>query len=153
MGNQSRRGGPLEGFFIGEFAHAVDGKGRLAIPVKFRPRFAQGAVVTRWLEHALAIFPTDRFVELQGRVAKLPVSNRNAREFSRFLFASAHEDAPDAQGRITLPRHLRDYAGIGGEAVVIGANDHLEIWSPERWRDYIAESEGSMAERLEDLGI
>ena len=143
----------MEGFFIGEFAHAVDGKGRLAIPVKFRPRFAEGVIVTRWLEHSLAVFPTSRFAELQERVAKLPLADRNAREFSRFLFAGAHEDAPDAQGRITLPRHLRDYAGVGRDTVVIGANDHLEIWAPEAWRDYIAESEGSMAERLEDLGI
>ena len=143
----------MEGFFIGEFAHAVDGKGRLAIPVKFRPRFAGGAVVTRWLERSLAVFPTDHFTELQERVAKLPMSSRNARAFSRFLFAGAHEDAPDAQGRITLPRHLREYAGVGSDAVVIGTNDHLEIWAAEAWRDYIAESEGSMAERLEDLGI
>ncbi len=143
----------MEGFFIGEFAHSVDGKGRLAIPAKFRPRFAEGAVVTRWLEHSLAVFPTNRFAELQTQVAKLPVSDRRAREFTRFLFAGAHEDAPDEQGRVGLPKHLRAYAGIGREAVVVGTNDHLELWAPDAWREYIAESEGSMAEHLEDLGI
>jgi MraZ protein len=143
----------LDGFFIGEFAHAVDEKGRLAIPSKFRPRFKEGAVVTRWLERSLAVFPATRFAELQERVAKLPLSDRNARQFIRFLASGAHDDEPDAQGRIAVPQHLRDYAGIANEAIVVGANDHLEIWSPKSWREYIADTEGSMAERLQDLGI
>ena len=143
----------MEGFFIGEFAHAIDEKGRLAIPAKFRPRFKQGAVVTRWLERSLAVFPAGRFAELQRRVADLPLADRNARQFNRFLMAGAHEDAPDGQGRVGVPQHLRDYAGIGNEAIVVGANDHLEIWSPKSWRDYLADTEGSMAERLQDLGI
>ncbi len=150
--SRSGKGG-VEGFFIGEFAHAVDAKGRLAIPVKFRARFREGAVVTRWLERSLAVFPAARFVELQQKVQALPVSDRDARGFGRFLMSGAHEDEPDGQGRVGLPEHLRAYAGIGNEAVVVGANDHLEIWAPKRWRDYIAETEGSMAERLQDLGI
>lgn len=143
----------MEGFFIGEFAHAIDEKGRLAIPAKFRPRFRKGAIVTRWLERSLAIFPAPRFVELQGKVANLRLSDRNAREFNRFLMSGAHEDRPDGQGRIVIPQHLRSFAGIQAEAVVVGANDHLEVWAPEAWRSYISETEGSMAERLADLGI
>ena len=154
MGNHlSAEGGELEGFFIGEFAHSLDDRGRLAIPAKFRPRFKDGAVVTRWLEKSLAVFPTKRFAELQGKVAELPVSRGNARQFTRFLMSGAHEDEPDGQGRIVLPQHLREYAGIANEAIVVGANDHLEIWSPKNWREYIADTEGSMAERLADLGI
>ncbi len=143
----------MEGFFIGEFAHAVDDKGRLAIPAKFRPRLKEGVVVTRWLERSLAVFPAGRFAELQQRVAQLPVSSGNARQFTRFLMSGAHDDEPDGQGRIALPQHLREYAGIANEAIVVGANDHLEIWSPKSWREYIADTEGSMAERLRDVGI
>lgn len=143
----------MDGYFIGEFAHAVDGKGRLAIPAKFRPPFKEGAVVTRWLERSLAIFPATRFAELQEKVAKLPLSDRNARQFGRFLMSGAHEDEPDGQGRIVVPPHLRAYAGIANEAIVVGANDHLEIWAPEIWRAYIAETEGTIEQRLEDLGI
>lgn len=155
MGNHlsTRDGALLEGFFIGEFAHSLDERGRLAIPAKFRPRFKEGAVVTRWLEKSLAVFPTKRFAELQRKVAELPVSRGNARQFTRFLMSGAHDDEPDGQGRIVLPQHLREYAGVANEAIVVGANDHLEIWSPKNWRDYIADTEGSMAERLADLGI
>lgn len=143
----------MDGFFIGEFAHSVDEKGRLAIPAKFRPRFKEGAVVTRWLEKSLAVFPAGRFGELQKKVADLPVSSGNARQFTRFLMSGAHDDEPDGQGRIGMPQHLREYAGITNEAVVVGANDHLEVWAPAAWREYIADTEGSMAERLADLGI
>ena len=143
----------MEGFFIGEFAHSVDEKGRLAVPAKFRPRFKEGAVVTRWLERSLAVFPKRRFAELQERVAKLPLSDRNARQFGRFLMSGAHDDEPDGQGRIVIPQHLREFAGVAGDAIVVGANDHLEIWAPAKWREYIAETEGSIEEHLEDLGI
>jgi MraZ protein len=143
----------VEGFFTGEFAHALDQKGRLAIPAKFRPRFKEGAVVTRWLERSLAVFPVSRFVELQERVAKLPFSDRRAREFSRFLMSGAHEDEPDAQGRIGVPQHLRAHAGLRDAAIVVGANDHLEIWAPQTWRTYIQHTESSIEEHLENLGI
>lgn len=143
----------MDGFFTGEFAHSIDEKGRLAIPAKFRPRFKEGAVVTRWLERSLAVFPATRFGELQERVSKLPLSSRNAREFSRFLMSGAHEDEPDGQGRVVVPQHLRAYAGIRNEAIVVGANDHLEIWAPDAWRQYIAETEGTIEQHLEDLGI
>ena len=149
----SRDWGGLDEFFIGEFAHTVDAKGRLAIPAKFRPRFKEGAVVTRWLERSLAVFAAGRFAELQRKVADLPVSQRNARQFTRFLMSGAHDDEPDGQGRIAVPQHLREYAGITNQAIVVGANDHLEIWSPQSWRAYLADAEGSMAERLADLGI
>jgi MraZ protein len=143
----------VEGFFIGEFAHALDQKGRLAVPAKFRPRFKEGAVVTRWLERSLAVFPRARFAELQERVSRLPISDRRAREFSRFLMSGAHEDEPDAQGRIGIPLHLRQHAGIRDESIVVGANDHLEIWAPDAWRTYIQHTESSIEEHLENLGI
>lgn len=143
----------MDGFFSGEFAHSIDEKGRLAIPAKFRPRFREGAVVTRWLEHCLAVFPAGQFAAAAAKASTLPIGSSAGRQYTRFLLAGAHEDEPDGQGRIALPAHLRSYAALGGDAIVVGANDHLEIWAPQAWREYIADAEGSMAERLADLGI
>ncbi|HAL27928.1 MAG TPA: cell division/cell wall cluster transcriptional repressor MraZ, partial [Chloroflexi bacterium] len=51
----------METYFAGEFAHALDEKGRLAVPAKFRARFKEGAVVTRWMNECLAVFPTSEW--------------------------------------------------------------------------------------------
>jgi MraZ protein len=145
----------LERFFAGEFAHSLDEKGRLAIPAKFRGRFKEGAVVTRWVagSECLAIFPTPQWEELNADIVKRPRTDPAATRFRHFILAGAHEADPDAQGRLTIPAHLRDYAGLKDEAVVIGSSDHLEVWEPTRWRANLARVQSDIAGDLKDLGI
>jgi MraZ protein len=145
----------LEGFFAGEFAHSLDDKGRLAIPAKFRGRFKEGAVVTRWVSggECLAVFPESEWVALNTDITKRPRTDPRATRFRHFILAGAHEADPDAQGRLTLPAHLRDYAGLKNDAIVIGNSDHLEIWEPGRWRSNLARVQSEIAGDLADLGI
>ncbi len=154
MGNRSpRREGILEGYFAGEFAHSLDEKGRLAIPAKFRSRFKAGAVVTRWTGECLAVWPSKSWASLNADIAKRPRTDPAATRFRHFLLGSAHEGDPDAQGRVTLPSHLRDFAHLKSEAVVIGNSDHLEVWEPGRWRANLASVQTQVANDLKDLGV
>ena len=143
----------MEGFFAGEFAHSLDEKGRLAIPAKFRGRFKEGAVVTRWVGECLAIFPTSEWDAINADIRRRPRVDPAATRFRHFFLASAHEAEPDGQGRITLPAHLRDFAGLATEAVVIGNSDHLEVWDPGRWRTNLAKVQTEIRGDLADLGI
>ncbi|HEV8229536.1 MAG TPA: division/cell wall cluster transcriptional repressor MraZ [Candidatus Limnocylindria bacterium] len=143
----------MEGFFAGEFAHALDEKGRLAIPAKFRGRFKEGAVVTRWVGDCLAVFPADQWAALNTDITKRPRTDPAATRFRHFILAGAHEADPDGQGRLTIPAHLRDYAGLTDAAVVIGNSDHLEVWEPGRWRTNLARVQSEIAGDLADLGI
>lgn len=156
MGNQFPcREGCLESFFAGEFTHALDDKGRLAIPAKFRNRFKEGAVVTRWVGECLAIHPAAEWEAINADIRKRPRTDPTVAQFVHFFVAGAHEGDPDAQGRITIPTHLRQYAGLaaGGEALVIGASRHLEIWESGRWRARLAEVEHTIGDILPGLGI
>ena len=74
------------------------------------------------------------------------------RALKRMLYSGAELEKPDKQGRILLPAHLREHAGIDDTAVVIGVDDYAEIWSPERWKE-MTESmrDGAMAEAMEGL--
>ncbi|HEX9437793.1 MAG TPA: cell division/cell wall cluster transcriptional repressor MraZ, partial [Candidatus Limnocylindria bacterium] len=74
-------------------------------------------------------------------------------EFVHFVLGGAHETEPDAQGRIVVPAHLRQYAALGSEAVVIGAAQHLEVWEPTRWQQRLASIQPSIADDLAGLGI
>jgi MraZ protein len=141
--------------FTGEYRHAIDAKGRVAVPARFRAELAAGAFVSRWIDSCLAIFPRAEWDRFAARVAELPVSDAGARVFSRFVFSGAFEFLLDAQGRLVLPTALREFAGLTSEAVVVGSRDHIELWEPARWAAYSAEmnSADALAARITDLGI
>ena len=140
--------------FLGRFSHSLDAKGRLAIPAKFRGELADGLVVTRGIDRCLSVYPLAAWQTLAERVSALSISDPDARQFRRMVFAEAVDEALDAQGRILVPPELRRYAEIDREAVVVGMNTYLEIWNPTRWEGLSAlvEDEGSsIAQRLADL--
>ena len=140
--------------FLGRFSHNLDAKGRLAIPAKFRGELADGLVVTRGIDRCLSVYPLGAWQSLAERVSALSISDPDARQFRRMVFAEAVDEALDAQGRILVPPELRRYAEIDREAVVVGMNTYLEIWDPARWAGLSAlvEDEGSsIAQRLADL--
>ena len=141
--------------FTGEYRHTVDEKGRLAVPMRFRAELARGAVVSKWIDGCLALFPRAAWDELAAKAAALPVTDQGARVFQRFLFGTAFEVELDRQGRLVVPAVLRQFAELGSEAVVVGSRDHLEFWSPERWRDFSQRMDQPeiLAEHLQGLGI
>jgi MraZ protein len=141
--------------FTGEYRHTVDDKGRIAVPAKFRVQLGAGAVVSRWLDACLAIHTQEGWGELATKVAALPITDPNARRFSRLIFAGAAEVELDRQGRILLPAYLRDHITLGSEAVVVGSRDHAEIWVPATWATYAQglEDPDELAEAFAGLGI
>jgi len=141
--------------FTGEYRHSVDGKGRLAVPARFRTQLQSGAVVSRWLDACLAIHTKDGWDVLSDKVAALPITDATARRFQRFVFAGAVEAELDGQGRVLLPAYLRESIGLATEAVVVGSRDHAEIWAPAGWDDYrrALEDPQALADAFEGLGI
>jgi MraZ protein len=141
--------------FTGEYRHAVDEKGRLAVPARFRPQLAGGCVVARWLDTCLAIFPMAAWEDLAAKVGSLPMTDPNARLLQRQLFAGAFETEIDRQGRVLVPQGLRAFAELDGEALVLGSRDHAEVWAPARWGEYSRglEDPTAFAQAIAGLGI
>lgn len=142
--------------FIGEYAHTLDDKGRLAIPAKFRAELKKGAVVTRGLDDCLFLYTKDEWAKAAEKYAALPISQANSRAFSRLMLAGAMEVEFDKQGRALIPEYLRQYAGLRKNAVIAGLYNRLEIWDSEKWGQYKGETEaesGVIAERMAELGI
>jgi MraZ protein len=74
----------------------------------------------------------------------------------RFLLAGAADLDLDRQGRITLPQHLREHAGIDRDVVVVGLSIRIEIWSRSTWQSYLKKAQKSapeIADQLEELSI
>ena len=119
--------------FIGAYTHAVDAKGRVAIPAKFRAQLEDGAVVVCWVEGCAAIFPKAAFEAMAADFKSEITASDDSRAVSRHLFASAYELERDSQGRVVLPAAIREWAGLANEAVIVGAGDRVDIWSPDAW--------------------
>ncbi len=142
--------------FIGEYKHAIDDKGRLTLPVKFRLDLAKGAVVTRGLDTSLFLFPKEEWDKLAEKLASLPLGQSNSRAFARLMLAGAMECEIDKQGRVMLPEYLRTYAELKKTVVVAGLYTRLEIWDEQSWESYkhkMEEDAESVAEQLGELGI
>lgn len=119
--------------FLGEFSHAIDDKGRLTIPARFREALVNGAVITRGYEQYLMIYTAEAFGTLTARARTLTPTDPNHRALLRLAFSGAVEAEPDKQGRVLVPPFLREYANLNGECVVVGVGDYIEVWSRAGW--------------------
>ena len=139
--------------FLGTYTPKLDDKGRLILPAKFREALAEGLVVTRMQDRALAVYPKETFEALMAPVSSAPMTIRQVRDYQRMMSAGASFEVPDKQGRITVPAVLRAYAGLERDVVVIGAMNRAEIWNAEAWQRYSAESEAGFADLDEGFAI
>lgn len=140
--------------FMGQYSHTIDVKGRLIIPTKFRELLGEEFVMTKGLDGCLFGFPMDAWEEFETKLRGLPLTNKDARAFSRFFVAGATTCEIDKQGRILVPQTLREFACLDKEVVLAGNLDRIEIWNKDRWTDN--DEIGNMdtiAENLQNLGI
>ena len=116
---------------MGQFDYAIDAKGRLNFPAKFREEMGQTFVVTRWLDDCLVAFPKEEFEKMAETLASKGMVK--SRDVQRFLFSTAIEAETDKQGRILLPMNLRKHAHLEKDVTIIGNRNHAEIWNTELW--------------------
>jgi len=142
---------------VGEFHAAATAGGRLTVPRAISDRLGRKLTVTRGIERCLVIYPADEWQRLARKIqSRVPLTSQDGRTFARLIFSGASTCAPDEDGQISLPDHLRRYARIDREVVIVGLGTHLEVWSSERWQavsHQIAEEASAAAERIVHLGI
>ncbi|HWV49156.1 MAG TPA: division/cell wall cluster transcriptional repressor MraZ [Microbacterium sp.] len=136
---------------LGTHSPKLDDKGRVILPAKFREDLAGGIVVTRGQERCLYVFSTAEFEELHERIRQAPLSNKQARDFLRMFLSGASAEMPDSQNRITIPAHLRQYAGLEKELIVTGVGAHAEIWDAAAWNTYLESNEETYAELEQEV--
>ncbi len=138
--------------FLGEYTHTLDEKGRLTLPARWREELSDGVVITRGLDRCLLVFPTSEFKAIARTMDQLGFNKSDARALSRYLFAKATDDTPDKQGRINVPPALREFAGINGDALIVGVNNWIEIWNAPRYTEANAQLETNVSEVSERMG-
>lgn len=141
---------------LGEFKHNLDSKNRLTIPAKIRLELGEKPILTRGLDNCLFIYPHRDFELFMEKLNKLPLSQKKARNFKRFMLSGANEIEIDDMGRILITESLRKYAKLKKFIVIVGVQDRIELWDEKVWNGYIEQTEkisGDLAEGLSEFGI
>jgi MraZ protein len=139
--------------FFGEYPYKVDEKGRVPLPPKFRRQMKEGVILAKGMgEKCIAVYTVAEWKRLSDSLAAKAVTPANLRKLNRAIFGSAFGASFDGQGRITLPYPLRDYAGIGDTAIVVGANTRAELWSEDEWKAEKTLAEEQASQIIESFG-
>jgi len=112
---------------IGEFEHSLDAKGRLIMPSKLREDIGEKFIITKGLDGCLFAFSLEEWKNFEQKLRSLPISNKDARAFSRFFFAGAIDCDIDKQGRFLISSNLREFAGLIKDVVIVGMDSRIEI--------------------------
>ena len=127
----------------GTFTRAVDEKLRVAIPKPLREALgaaANGALyVAPGTDGSLALYTEDVLARLADRLASSSPNAQDVRAFSRLFYARSQSVELDSQGRVRIPLELAQLSGLSKEAVLIGVQDHMELW--DRWEQYLAQKQ------------
>ena len=141
--------------FYGEYSHALDKKGRVIIPAKFREvvkeHYAEKFFLTRGLDGCLFVFTEESWKSQERKFREMPFTQTESRQFNRLYFSGACETVCDKQGRILIPDYLKKHAEIKEDVVMIGVSDRIEIWAKEKWEKFFDHHKGSFEELAEKL--
>ncbi len=137
--------------FFGEFEYKIDDKGRMPIPPKFRSELREGVVLTSGVEKCITGYPVSEWKKLATALTTGSITRSKLRKLNRAIFATAFHLHVDGQGRIALPYQLREYAEIGDEAIITGANNYFELWNKAHWEAEKAVSQEQAWQIIESL--
>lgn len=144
------------GFFIGEYEYALDNKGRINIPAKFRKAMAPEAndtmIITLSRDKCLDVYPMDVWQKrIVDKLSDFSEMDPKHRRLTSLIGANSVDSAIDKQGRIAIPPKLLKYAELEGKVVVVGAFNRIELWNPEVREQYQTDPNSALDEIEREL--
>ena len=125
--------------FRGASKITLDAKGRLAIPSRYRERLvsrAEGRLVATvdYREGCcLLIYPFPDWKKIERKLLRLSSFDKQPSRLQRLMVGYAKDLDMDGQGRVLLPRELRDLASLDKRVMLLGQGNKFELWDEERW--------------------
>lgn len=137
----------------GEFGRTIDEKLRVAIPKRLRAALdcpeGQGLYLAPGTDQSLAVYTEEAFARLADRLDRVSPTRQEVRAYTRLFYARAHRVELDGQGRIRIPPELAELAQLQKDVVILGVQDHVELWAAKRWQSYLAEKQSHYDEIAE----
>jgi MraZ protein len=142
----------------GTFIRLVDEKLRVSIPKRIREAMkctVRGVLyVAPGTDRSLGIYSEEAFSQIAERLTQVSPTRQDVRAFLRLFYAQAQRVELDRQGRLRIPQELARLAQLDKEVVLLGVQNHLELWASDQWKQYISEKQthyDEIAERALEL--
>lgn len=136
------------GNYYGRYDRTLDDRGRLQLPAKLFPNGLPDVFYAlRGFEGCIAIYEEKDFLALQKDLSEHSYFSPEARAFIRLTLSSVREMEVDDHGRITIQKELQERYGLSNKVVVLGIEDHFEVWDKGRFESY-EEDQGASFEAL-----
>jgi len=138
--------------FRGLYEHSLDSKDRLTVPARFRSALADGVVLSKGLDPCVDLYTPEAFDSVSDTyLAPHSPFSSDARKMRRRFHGGSFDEKLDSAGRVRLPKHLIEHAGLDGPCVIVGAGDNLEIWDADAWSRAQKELDAAAVEIAESL--
>lgn len=149
----------------GAHALALDSKGRLAVPTKYRDWLREecdGQLVCTIdiSSPCLLLYPLNEWEEIEKKLKSLSSMNPAERRLQRLLLGYASECELDTSGRLLVSAPLRQHAGLDKQIMLIGQLNKFEIWSEARWLEQVnkdiealPDMDWTSSEKLRDFSL
>ena len=141
--------------FQGASFVALDTKGRLSVPTRYRDVLsmtsASQLTMTKHPHGCIMIFPRSEWEKFRERIASLPMQ---AQWWKRIFLGNAMDVNMDATGRVLVSPELRSAAGISKDTVLLGMGNHFELWDAPTYAAQEAEQmKGDMPDVFKDFSF
>ncbi len=132
--------------FFGRYEHSLDAKGRVVLPSKFRGQFEPIGYLTPELDGCISLWTPEQFEHQME--AKLALANNGQadRNLVRAWSSNSFQLEIDRQGRMAIPAHLREFARLEDDVLVIGAIDRVELWNRQLWDEKVLPQEARLTQ-------
>jgi MraZ protein len=142
--------------FRGQYSHAMDKKGRVSIPVRFRDTLRKKydeQLILSVGEGCLVAYPLEEWEELEDSLQKLPRFSPVVKKYKRMLVSTAQECPLDSQGRILVPPELRARGALKDKILFVGMIHYFEVWDRDAYmKKYVPkDGEFSISEIEEEI--
>ena len=138
--------------FRGRYLHTIDAKNRMSLPAGFRSELQRRSDHPPILTNAfqcLELHPFEDWQQFEERIVGIATIDPQAQALARMMVSGAVECPIDRQGRILVPQHLRDYAGLERDVTVAGVGPKIELWNSARFEANLIQTQA----RYEELAM
>ena len=121
----------------GTFSLTLDDAKGLTLPRAIQQQFGMcdTVLVSPGSDRCLWITNQAHLDRLQAKLDKSPARESDVRGFKRLYYAQTVK-CPVKEGRVQITEKLAQFADLGAEVVLVGIDDHFEVWDAARWKKY-----------------
>ncbi len=136
----------------GTFPCTIDEKHMLTLPKGLRDQLGScdTILVSPGPDQCLWITNQAHLERLAEHLEQSPAKEMDVRVFKRLYYAQTEKATLTPEGTTTFSDKLVQFAGLRQDVVLVGIDEHFELWDAARWRAYTqqksAEARAAMAE-------